>query len=181
MPDGVDLYFELHIRPLFRPTDRVHMIGRFDLWKYEHVADNVNLQRILTRVQLPPDDMTLMPPLNVGGPWPQEWIDLLKRWDSTGRKRLEKGVGTYTATWSQAKGRVTLVATGELTTPNYAVWLDVEMSGSSPYEFVLYQKPGGEFEDAFQSDIRFADPNGSVKSVVVHDGNGAQTVPVTQE
>jgi hypothetical protein len=179
MANETDVYYELHIQPLFRPTDRIHMLGIFDLWQYEDVSDPDNFEDIMSRLQLPPTDIGLMPPLNVGGPWPQEWIDLLNRWAGTGFKRLAKGAGTYTASWSPASKKITLIATGQVPAPNFAVWLDLTLDRNDPYECVLYQKPGGRFNTTFQTDMKFIDPDGSITTVVVHDQNGRQTVPVT--
>lgn len=72
--------FELHIRPMFRLLDREHMLTLFgagvDLWDLEPVWQLRN--KILVRLRLETESNMLG--LGVGGPWPQEWIDLFERW-----------------------------------------------------------------------------------------------------
>ena len=176
MADPVDIYFELHIQPLFRSSDRLQMLFRFDLWNYDDVADAVNRDAILARVELPADDISVMPKLNFGGPWPQEWIDLLRRWYDTGAKRLEKGVATYAARRNAGANAIELSARGQVPAPNYAVWLDQRPERVSPAEFVLYQKPGGKFQSNFATKISFADPGPALTSVEVYDRNNSPIV-----
>ena len=72
--------FELHIRPMFRLLDQEHMLtlfgGHVDLWDLDSVWQLRN--KILLRLRLDTDRN--MPGLDVGGPWPHEWIDLFERW-----------------------------------------------------------------------------------------------------
>ncbi len=66
--------FARDIKPLFRDTDRSSMDFAFDLWDYQDVKDNA--QNILERISdgtMPCDEE-----------WPQERIDLLKRWIDSG-------------------------------------------------------------------------------------------------
>src|SRR5438477_10411336 len=78
--------FELHIRPLFRTLDREHMSFVLNLWKYQDVppAQRVAFyQRVQAKLKAA-DPALMMPPPNEGGPWPQEWLDLLERWIQAG-------------------------------------------------------------------------------------------------
>ena len=72
--------FELHIRPMFRLLDREHMLTLvepgFDLWELERVWEMRN--DILLRLR--GEGSQNMPGLQLGGPWPAEWIALFERW-----------------------------------------------------------------------------------------------------
>lgn len=175
--DATDVYFEIHILPMLRPADRLGMFGRFDLWKYENLVDPDLKGKILTRLQLPPNDMGLMPPLNAGGPWPAEWIAVLKRWYDTGCKRVEMASANYTA--RRASNFITLAAQGQVPAANYAVWFDQRPERETPYEFVLYAKPGGNFMSNFAIRLRFPDPGPALTSLTVYDKNGRQSVTIT--
>lgn len=79
--------FELHIRPMFRALDQVHMLrlppgSRVDLFDYQQVKDKH--PDVLEWLE----SASPMPPMTHGGPWPREWIDLFKRWKGTGFGRL---------------------------------------------------------------------------------------------
>lgn len=74
--------FKDHIVHMFRPIDVTRMAGIIDLEDYDAVkagADN-----ILDRISRGENEAGLMPPKDNGGPWPQEWIDLFKRWKDDG-------------------------------------------------------------------------------------------------
>ncbi len=167
---NADVYYELHVQPLFRSSDRLQMLFRFDLWKYEDVASNRD--QILARLQLPAEDIGVMPKVNFGGPWPQEWLDLLNRWYATGAKRLERGSATYTAK-RKPGGLIELAAKGQVPTPNYAVWFDQRPERATAFEFILYQKPGGKFQTSFATKIVFADPGPALTSIEVYDHDNA--------
>jgi hypothetical protein len=66
--------FAQDIKPLFRDIDRSSMDFVFDLWDYQEVKDHA--QDILERVSdgtMPCDEQ-----------WPQERIELFRRWIETG-------------------------------------------------------------------------------------------------
>jgi hypothetical protein len=66
--------FAQDIKPLFRDIDRSSMDFVFDLWDYQEVKDHA--QDILERVSdgtMPCDEE-----------WPQERIELFRRWIETG-------------------------------------------------------------------------------------------------
>ena len=84
--------FELHILPMFRATDLEHMQAqRLNLSDYDEVRRHAD--RILDKLTI---DMP--PPLGSGGPgpWPDEWVQLFRRWMESGFKRLELGTAEYT-------------------------------------------------------------------------------------
>lgn len=66
--------FERDIRPLFREIDREEMDYIFDLWSYDDVR--AHAENILDRLA----DGT-MP---CDGEWPEEQIDLFRRWIDAG-------------------------------------------------------------------------------------------------
>lgn len=66
--------FEKDIKPLFREFDREQMEYSFDLWKLDDVKENAD--GIIERLEegdMPCDE-----------PWPQERIDLFKKWVEEG-------------------------------------------------------------------------------------------------
>jgi CDGSH-type Zn-finger protein/truncated hemoglobin YjbI/ferredoxin len=71
---GEPISFEHHIRPLFRERDRKSMRFAFDLWSHADVRQNAD--GILARLNdgsMPCD-----------GAWPDEAIDVFRRWTETG-------------------------------------------------------------------------------------------------
>jgi len=72
--------FAADIWPLFRDIDIQHMAWFCDLSKYEDVRDNVD--DILDR--LTQTGRRQMPPVDAGGPWSQDRIDLFQRWKDGG-------------------------------------------------------------------------------------------------
>jgi hypothetical protein len=66
--------FEADIKPLFREKDRQSMLRAFDLWSYSDVVANADaITEHLSDGSMPCD-----------GAWPQERIDLFKRWAAEG-------------------------------------------------------------------------------------------------
>lgn len=66
--------FERDIRPLFRELDREEMDYIFDLWSYDDVrAHAENILDRLSDGSMPCD-----------GEWPEEQIDLFRRWIDAG-------------------------------------------------------------------------------------------------
>src|SRR5262249_47338871 len=66
--------FEVHVRPLFRHTDRQSMLFAFDLWAYPDVVRHAG--EILRRL-----DNGSMP---CDGAWPREKVDMFRRWVEAG-------------------------------------------------------------------------------------------------
>jgi hypothetical protein len=66
--------FERDIRPLFRELDREEMNYVFDLWSYNDVRTHAeNILDRLSDGSMPCD-----------GEWPEEQIDLFRRWMDAG-------------------------------------------------------------------------------------------------
>ncbi|MDX3800646.1 hypothetical protein [Streptomyces sp. AK04-3B] len=120
--------FELHIRPMFSATDRDHMRASFDLWDYNDVVGQAD--DILTRLE------DGMPPVTHGGPWPEEWIELFRRWKDGARKRLELGTATYT--FNQTATNVTITGTGTLPLAGSRGWLQLDSETDTAKTYVLY-------------------------------------------
>ena len=75
-PDPDELVgFEADLKPLFRERDRQSMQSHFDLWSHDDVSQHADA--ILARLQ----DGT-MP---CDGAWPQEQVDLFRRWAEGGK------------------------------------------------------------------------------------------------
>lgn len=123
--------FELHIRPLFRTTDRAHMRVQIDLSDYDRIVDNA--ARLLLHLK-GERNHALMPPLNSGGPWPDEWVRLFQRWMETGFKRLELG----TAQFSFDATANLILATGTFPAAGYTGWLQIESETDAARTYVLY-------------------------------------------
>src|SRR5258706_8140246 len=117
------LYFELHIRPMFREIDYLHMKQRgVDLWDASVVSKSVDrIIRFLTQ----PDPDQVMPAQDSGGPWPPEWVALIKRWrDDFGSQSLPLGLGAYSIDKDTPRaGWCTLRATGSPSAAGTAVWV----------------------------------------------------------
>ena len=77
-----------------------------------------------------------MPPPAAGGPWPSEWLDLLRRWKESGFKRLELGSGTVTR--SQSGSKMIVAATGTFPAAGYRGWLQLEGDTETARTYHLY-------------------------------------------
>ncbi len=73
---GETVLFAKHVKPLFRELDRESMMSAFDLWSYPDVSTHADA--ILQQVE----DGT-MP---CDGAWPPEWVDVFRRWTTTGKQ-----------------------------------------------------------------------------------------------
>ncbi|MFJ3791598.1 hypothetical protein [Kitasatospora sp. NPDC090091] len=121
--------YELHIRPMFRATDREHMAFSLDLWDFDSVVANADL--VLERI-----DGGGMPPDDHAGPWPDEWVALFRRWHETGHKRLQ--VGTAAFTLARTASAVTITATGTFPAAGFEGWLQLESETDTARTYVLY-------------------------------------------
>jgi hypothetical protein len=71
------VFYEAHIKPLFRERDRRSMLFAFDLWSYDDV--DRNSAAIVGRLR-----SGTMP---CDGPWPQAQVDVFQRWIDADKPR----------------------------------------------------------------------------------------------
>jgi hypothetical protein len=156
--------YELHIRPLFRATDRDHMSFKWDLWDADDVV--ANAATILKRLQ------TDMPPDDTGGPWPDEWIALFKRWIDSGHKRLQLGTAQFG--FNAGTTSVTVTATGTFPAAGFNGWLQLESETDTAKTYVLYFEapdiPVAGDPETFNLRERYRTTD--TRSVFVHDSSG---------
>jgi len=149
---------------MFRAIDREHMLFAFDLWDYDQLVQHA--EQVADRL------MVNMPPAAEGGPWPDEWIQLFRRWITTGYKRLQLGSAQYT--WSQSGTAVTIRATGTYPESSYKGWLQLETETSDSKTYVLYFEtpdvPTGGTPDTFEIRERYRVAD--TRSVFIHDSTG---------
>lgn len=159
--------FELHIRPMFRATDKAHMGFAFDLWDYNDVVANADA--VLARLQ------SDMPPTATGGPWPEEWITLFQRWKDGARKRLDLGTAAFTL--QQGTTKTTITATGTFPAAGVVGWLQLESETATSRPTSCTSKPrtpprAGGTPQAFA--LKESYPSTDARSVFVHDSVGTQ-------
>lgn len=163
--------FELHILPMFRITDREHMVSFTNLFDYKNVRDNYT--DILGWLK------GSMPPRTHGGPWPDEWIALFDRWGKEGFAKLESAAATYTA--ERDGDFVSLIARGSLQNQRDAVWIQRLNEETNPRRYILYREPSdapaspGDFE----TQPEMFEYVSGVDTVVVVDEAGEHTVQIT--
>jgi hypothetical protein len=160
--------YELHIRPMFRATDREHMSFSVDLWDGDAVVGRA--QDILQRLQ------TNMPPESHGGPWPDEWIALFSRWIDSGLKRLQLGTGQLS--FNQAGSRVTITATGTFPAAGFKGWLQLESETDTARTYVLYFEPPDAAAEGDAESFELTERYRATadKSVFVHDSAGVHQI-----
>jgi hypothetical protein len=175
------LYYELHIRPMFREIDREHMLRWVDLWSYDALAA-INPKTgkpwrdfVLVRLTIP-DTTLLMPPPTAGGPWPEEWIRVYTDWINNGAERLPMATATYSVL-KKPTGYV-LRAKGQKKAKDYAVWLERTPGRGNPPQFVLFEEPGALATGSLLIDLQEPFDAGEAKTVRVTDANGPQEVPI---
>jgi hypothetical protein len=163
--------FELHILPMFRATDLEHMQAqRLNLSDYDEVRRHAD--RILDKLTI---DMP--PPLGSGGPgpWPDEWVQLFRRWMESGFKRLELGTAEYT--FRQTPTRVTIEATGTFPAAGYDGWLEIESETATSKTYVLhFEPPDAPVAGAGQPFSRRESYriSSATQAVLVHDSTGVR-------
>lgn len=179
--------FELHIRPMFRLLDRTHMTTlvapAIDLWD----LDAVWAERTAILSRLRGEGSRNMPGVQVGGPWPAEWIALFERWIATGTEGAPghhlmpaEPTGPYEVS-SLGGDRRRLRATVTAPTEGCRVWFGLDSISSGQRDYTLHLEP------AFPS--RPADPTlmeatdrfdiGDTTHVVICDSRGCQEIGIT--
>ncbi|MEV5912924.1 hypothetical protein [Streptomyces chartreusis] len=158
--------YELHIRPMFSATDRDHMLAHgMNLWEYDDVVEHA--EHIFDRLE-----GGTMPPTALGGPWPQEWIDLFKRWKDDGFKRLE--VGTAQIAVTRSPSAVTVKASGTFPAQGYQGWIQLESESDAAKTYVLYFEPPDAPVAGTPDDFAFKERYSSsdTRTLFVHDSTG---------
>ena len=160
--------FELHILPMIRATDREHMRFAFDLWDYDQLV--LHAEAFADRAAVD------MPPVASGGPWPEEWVQLFRRWMATGFKRLALGTAQYS--WNQSASVTTIRATGTYPAADFRGWLQLETESELSKTYVLYWEapdaPGGGAPTDFNLRERYGLTDN--RSVFIRDGAGVQQI-----
>lgn len=166
-----DLRYELHIRPLFRAMDREHMKSRFDLWNYDDVVRRAD--DLLRRLAVD------MPTPASGGPWPQEWIALFRRWKDEGFKRLE--LGTAALTRAQAGSKIIISATGTFPAAGYRGWLELEGESPTSRTYAMYFDPPDQAQAGAPQPFTMLEryPSTDTRQVFVRDSTGVRELPLT--
>ena len=170
------VFFETHIRPMFRLVDVDHMLFKvnpaktIDLTSYDEVVKKATAiyQRLLLN----------MPPKSAGGLWPAEWILLFKRWAKDGFAKLDRASATYRAVRSD--DLVTLTATlHPPSVPN--VWFERFSSVENPRVYELVLEPGTTAAEPIEEITEEFPDVAGVTTVVVHDAKGTHTVNIEDE
>ena len=160
--------FELHILPMIRLTDREHMRFAFDLRDYDQLVQHA--EAFADRVAVD------MPPVDSGGPWPDEWVQLFRRWMASGFKRLALGTAQYT--WNQSATATTIRATGTYPAAGFKGWLQLESETDTSKTYVLFfeapDAPAGGAPAAFSLRERYASADN--RSVFIRDALGSHQV-----
>ncbi len=182
------LYYELHIRPLFRQIDRQHMLGiqpELDLWSYDSLASADDNTGELWRVRVlqeagATDPFRMMPPPDNSGPWPDEWLTLYKRWLDSGAKQLPRATAATMKVKKQQGSFYSLDVTGTKKGNDYMVWLDIVPGREEPPVFIVYEQPpeaGVPPTQATFSVSEFFEAKGA-KTVRLIDASGPHDVPI---
>ena len=174
--------YEIHIQPMFRLIDQDHMMG-FGINLGDLNSVWTNRTEILGRVS-PGGGM---PPTNVGGPWPDEWVALFERWIATGTDTevghhlvvAAPNSGNYRLT-SGFGGRLQLSAIATPPSPGYRLWLDIDSITATQRTYTLVMEPPYPAQTgagtALTATETFA--KGTLTSIVINDANGQHTLPI---
>jgi hypothetical protein len=178
--------FELHIRPMFRLLEREHMLTwvepGFDLWELERVWEMRN--DILVRLR--GEGGQNMPGLQVGGPWPAEWIALFERWtqnptaDDIGHHLVRaQPDGPYqlqSASGDKRRLRAKVIAPSA----GCRAWFALDSITAGQREYTLYLEPALPVQAAEESPLQALEmfEKGDTTKLLIHDAAGTHEVPV---
>lgn len=153
---------------MIRAIDREHMLWSFDLWDYDQLVQHAEL--FADRVAVD------MPTVASGGPWPDEWVQLFRRWMRSGFKRLELGIGEYT--WNQNATSATISVIGTFPEAGYKGWLQIQTETESEKRYVLYfESPDDPIEGgADDFNIRERYSASDSRSIFIQDAIGVHQV-----
>jgi hypothetical protein len=179
--------FELHIQPMFRLLDRDHMLTfiepGFDLWELERVWEMRN--DILFRLRA--EGLQNMPGLQVGGPWPPEWIDLFERWTQT---PTEDGIGHHLVV-AQPEGpyqlqpasgdKLRLSAKVMAPSETCSSWFALDSITDSEREYTLYLEPPPLAQPAEPTPLSAVEmfEKRQLTKLRIHDAAGTHELPIT--
>lgn len=181
------LYFELHIRPMFRLLDRDHMLQMgnppFDLFKYEDVRMMTEGTPTVQPQMLNWIEGKRMPPTSMGGPWPDEWIALFRRWATDPKEPYARLPLADVQSWSATREEdaITLVGTGTKPNTADAIWIDRLSAAESPREYIIYREPRGTAGAPINftaQEVFFSTTAGN--TIVVWDATGRKEVPIEE-
>lgn len=170
------VYFELHIRPMFRLVDRDHMLQMgspsFDLFDYDDVRRMTEGEPSLMLDWI---EQKRMPPDYAGGPWPEEWIALFRRWATDKDRPFARLPRADVQSWraTREEGVITLTAKGTKPSSADATWIERLTAAEKPREYIIYREPigaPGAAVDFTEQETFFSDDAGNV--IIVHDASG---------
>jgi hypothetical protein len=136
----------------------------FDMWDYDQLVQHAETFADRAAVDMPPPAS--------GGPWPDEWVQLFRRWMATGFKRLALGTGEYT--WSRSSTAVTIRATGAYPSAGFKAWLQLEAETTTSKTYVLYFEAPDSLIAGADTDFNLRErygPNDD-RSVFIRDSTG---------
>lgn len=156
--------FELHILPMIRAIDREHMLFAFDLSDYESLKEHS--EQFADRVSVD------MPPVHAGGPWPDEWVQIFRRWMLTGFKRLELGNAEYQFNQSSSFSAITV--TGTYPAAGYRGWLEIESQTFEAKNYTFYFEAPDTPESGQPEQFNFRERfrNTDTRAIFVKDASG---------
>lgn len=115
-----------------------------------------------------------MPPVSHGGPWPEEWVAIFRRWMAMGFKRLELGGAAYTLTRTTTVAAVR--ASGTYPAAGYKGWLQLDWQSDAAKQYLLYfeapDTPAEGRPEAF--DLRERYRATDLRPVSIRDRTGIQ-------
>jgi hypothetical protein len=166
--------WELHILPMMRMIDRDHMVRlavprRLDLFDYDEV-------RARAKIFLQQVADGHMPPPTAGGPWPDEWIALFRRWIDEGFQRLARPVARDPRA-VRTGTRVKLSAAVDVSSIDDSVWFDRASTSESPREYYIWHEVIGQDDPQELTAIETFEA-GDATSVVIIDANGRMELPI---
>ncbi|HXA19117.1 MAG TPA: hypothetical protein VN380_19145 [Thermoanaerobaculia bacterium] len=171
-----DPVWELNIRPMFRALDRRGMAFRTDLFSYDKVVELAKDPDadILSRVS------SDMPLIDKGGPWPQEWVALFKRWmeGTPPFARLGLARGDYTAVRNGSN--VVITAKVVRPSPKSWIWFQEDVDSLEPFAYALYLARGNDAPRDISTTVTdtIAIPQ-SVTGITMRDSEGTKTIRIT--
>jgi hypothetical protein len=170
--------FELHIRPLFRLLDREHMLGHFDLWDLQSVWTNrTEILDAVSNLRMPPEPK--------GGPWPEEFAQLFRRWSETGTDSqpghhlvLAAPQGNYGI--AVKGGAVTVSAKILAPTNGCRSWFEMQSITATERTYALYLEPAYPSAAPAPRVLPVIEtfPKNGITKLTINDASGSREFPV---